>query len=204
MEKVLANRTRKLTVVLEDIFQSQNASAVIRTCECFGIQDVHVIESRSKYGTNLKVLKGSHHWVNIIKHKFKKTEGPKIAFDKLKEAGYKILVTSVSPGSQSIYDINPVELGKIALVLGNELHGASTVAQDNADGLVHIPMVGFTESFNVSVCAAICISLLVNKIRESENDWRLSENEKDEIRLKWIRAMVKRVEVLERNFLKAL
>jgi len=191
-------------VVLEDIFQSQNASAVIRTCECLGIQDVHIIESRSKYGTNLKVLKGSHNWVNIIKHKFKKNEGPKAAFDDLKKLGYKILVTSVSSESQSIYDLNPDELGKIALVLGNELHGTSTVAQENADMLVHIPMVGFTESFNVSVSAAICTSTLLNKIRTSEIDWRLAQEEKDEIRMKWIKSMVRRVDVLERNFLKGL
>jgi tRNA (guanosine-2'-O-)-methyltransferase len=204
MEKVLDKRTRHLTVVLEDIFQSQNASAVIRTCECLGIQDVHIIESRSKYGTNLKVLKGSHNWVNIIKHKFNKKEGPKVAFDELKKSGYKILVTSVFPGSQSIYEINPIELGKIALVLGNELHGASPEANENADGFVHIPMVGFTESFNVSVSAAICISTLVNKIRASDMDWKLSEMEKDEIRLSWVRSMVKRSDVLERNFLKTL
>ena len=202
MEKVLANRTRQLTVVLEDIFQSQNASAVIRTCECFGIQDVHVIESRSQYGTNLKVLKGSHYWINIIKHQFDKNEGPKAAFDELKALGYKILVTSVSPTSQSIDDIDPVALGKIALVMGNELHGASTVAHENADAFVHIPMVGFTESFNVSVSAALCISNLVNNIRSSEIEWRLSEAEKDEIRMQWVRATVKRVDVLERNFLK--
>lgn len=203
MERVLGNRTRNLTLVLEDIFQSQNASAIVRTCECLGIQDIHVIESRSKYGTNLKVLKGSHYWVNINKHKFKKNEGPKAAFDKLKELGYKILVTSVSPGSQSIYDINPDELGKIALVMGNELHGASSVAHENADGLVHIPMVGFTESFNVSVSAAICATTLLNKIRAGERDWRLNDEEKDEIRMQWIRSMVRRVDVLERNFLKA-
>jgi tRNA (guanosine-2'-O-)-methyltransferase len=202
MERVLDNRTRRLTIVLEDIFQSQNASAIVRTCECLGIQDIHIIESRSKYGTNLKVLKGSHNWINIIKHKFKKNEDPKAAFDKLKEAGYSVLVTSVLPGSQSIYDINPDELGKIALVMGNELHGASLVAQENADGLVHIPMVGFTESFNVSVSAAICASTFLNKIRASEMEWRLTEEEKQEIRMKWIRSMVRRVDVLERNFLK--
>jgi tRNA (guanosine-2'-O-)-methyltransferase len=202
MERVLGNRTRRLTIVLEDIFQSQNASAIVRTCECLGIQDIHIIESRSKYGTNLKVLKGSHNWININKHKFKKNEGPKAAFDKLKESGYKVLVTSVLPGSQPIYDINPDAIGKIALVMGNELRGASSVAQENADMLVHIPMVGFTESFNVSVSAAICASTLLNKIRDSEVDWKLSEEEKDEIRLKWIRSMVRRVDVLERNFLK--
>ena len=202
LEKVLSNRTRKLTVVMEDIFQSQNASAVIRTCECLGIQDVHVIESRSKYGTNLKVLKGSHYWVNIIKHGFQMQQGPKTAFEELKKKGYKILVTSVSPQSQSIYDIDPDELGKIALVLGNELHGTSTEASDQADGLVHIPMAGFTESFNVSVSAAICCSVLLNKIRSSKIDWKLSDEEKADIRMEWVRAMVNRVDVLERNFLK--
>lgn len=202
LEKVLSNRTRKLTVVMEDIFQSQNASAVIRTCECLGIQDVHVIESRAKYGTNLKVLKGSHHWVNIIKHKSQTKEGPKPAFEELKKMGYKIWVTSVAPGSQSIYDINPDELSKIALVLGNELHGTSAEADEHADALVHIPMVGFTESFNVSVSAAICCSVLLNKIRSSQIDWRLSGEEQAEIRMEWVRAMVNRVDVLERNFLK--
>jgi tRNA (guanosine-2'-O-)-methyltransferase len=201
LEKILDNRTRKLTVVLEDIFQSQNASAIVRTCECLGIQDIHVIESISKYGTNLKVLKGSHNWVNIIKHK--KNEGPKVAFDELKAAGYKILVTSVLPGSKSIFDINPEELGKIALVMGNELHGASSIAQDNADYLVHIPMVGFTESFNVSVSTAICATTLLNKIRASEVDWRLTDEEKEEIRFRWIRSMVRKVDILERNFLKS-
>lgn len=200
MEKILADRTRSLTVVMEDIFQSQNASAIIRTCECFGIQDVHIIESRSKYGTNLKVLKGSHYWVNMIKHKFKKSEGPQAAFDSLKKSGYKILVTSVSPESQSIFDINPLDYGKIALVLGNELHGTSSVATGNADALVHIPMVGFTESLNVSVSAAICTSTLVNKIRSSEANWKLSEEEKDELRLKWVRSMVRRSDLLEKNF----
>jgi tRNA (guanosine-2'-O-)-methyltransferase len=202
LERILDNRTRRLTIVLEDIFQSQNASAIVRTCECMGIQDLHIIESISKYGTNLKVLKGSHNWINIIKHKFKKNEGPKAAFDELKQAGYKVLVTSVLPGSQSIYDINPDELGKIALVMGNELRGTSDIAQQNADGLVHIPMVGFTESFNVSVSAAICASTLLNKIRSSETEWRLTAEEKDEIRFRWIRSMVRKVEVLERNFLK--
>lgn len=202
IEKVLNNRTRKLTVVLEDIFQSQNASAVVRTCECLGIQDIHIIESLSKYSTNLKVLKGSHNWVTIKKHKFKKNEGPKAAFDALKAAGYKVLVTSVLPGSQSIFEIDPVAMGKVALVMGNELRGASAIAQENADQLVHIPMVGFTESFNVSVSTAICATAILNKIRTEENDWRLSEAEKEEIRFKWIRSMVRRVDVLERNFLK--
>ena len=201
MEQVLDNRTRSLTLVMEDIFQSQNASAMVRTCECFGIQDVHIIESRAKYGTNLKVLKGSHYWLNLIKHK---KEKPAEIYNQLKSEGYKILVTSLFPGSKSIFDVSPDELGKIALVMGNELHGISKDAEASAHQLVHIPMVGFTESFNVSVSAAICISHLVNKIRTSEMNWKLTKEEKDEIRMKWVRIMVKKSDVLERNFLRGL
>lgn len=199
MEEVLDNRTRRLTLVMEDIFQSQNASAMVRTCECLGIQDVHIIESRAKYGTNLKVLKGSHYWVNLIKHK---KEKPAETYNKLKAAGYKILVTSVAPQSKSIHEIDPIEMGKIALVMGNELHGISKDAGLCADQLVHIPMVGFTESFNVSVSAAICISELVNKIRNDGIGWKLTEEEKDEIRMHWVKLMVKKSDVLERNFLR--
>jgi tRNA (guanosine-2'-O-)-methyltransferase len=201
MEKVLDNRTRSLTLVMEDIFQSQNASAMVRTCECFGVQDIHIMESRSKYGTNLKVLKGSHYWLDLIKHK---KEKPADTYNHLKSQGYAILVTSVSPGSKSIFDIDPVAMGKMALVMGNELRGISPEAEAHADHLVHIPMVGFTESFNVSVSAAICISHLVNKIRQSDLDWKLTEDEKDEIRMKWVKLMVKKSDVLERNFMRGL
>ena len=85
--------------------------------------------------------------------------------------------------------------------MGNELHGTSEEAKANADEFVHIPMVGFTESFNVSVSAAICISHLANKIRQSTVDWKLSEEEKEEIRMKWVKWMVRKSDVLERNFL---
>ena len=201
MEKILDNRTRKLTLVMEDIFQSQNASAMVRTCECFGVQDIHILESRSKYGTNLKVLKGSHYWINLIRHK---KEKPVDVYTDLKSQGHKILVTSVSLGSKSIFEIDPVEFGKIALVMGNELRGISKEAELNADYLVHIPMVGFTESFNVSVSAVICIAHLVNKIRQSDLDWKLTDHEKDEIRMKWVKLMVKKSDVLERNILKKI
>ena len=102
----------------------------VRTCECFGVQDIHIIESRSKYGTNLKVLKGSHYWLNLIKHK---KEKPSVVYNNLKSQGHKISVTSVSAASQSIFDIDPVAIGNVALVMGNELHGIAKETKELAD-----------------------------------------------------------------------
>ncbi len=202
MEQVLSNRTRYITVVLEDLYQSQNASAIVRTCECLGIQDVHVIEQSAKYGTNKKVLKGSQYWVDIVKHKIKhRAEGVSETMDVLRSEGYRVLVTSVDPGSTSIHEID-ITQGKVAIVMGNELRGTSTEAVQHADGLVHIPMVGFTESFNVSVSAAICLSAMRNKLTETDLNWQLSEIEKDDLRLKWLRVMVKKSDVLIREYLR--
>ena len=203
MEKVLSMRTRYLTVVLEDLYQSQNASAVVRTCECLGIQDVHVIEDTARYGTNKKVLKGSHYWVDIIKHRIRAGGSVRAEADALRQRGYRVLVTSVDPGSMPLQEID-VTAGPIALVMGNELKGTSPEVVAAADGLVHIPMHGFTESFNVSVSAAICLSGLRDRMMATDIRWELSDEEKIDLRLRWLRTMVNRSELLEREFLKTL
>ena len=203
MEKVLSMRTRYLTVVLEDLYQSQNASAVVRTCECLGIQDVHVIEDTARYGTNKKVLKGSHYWVDIIKHRIRAGGSVRAEADALRQRGYRVLVTSVDPGSMPLQEID-VTAGPIALVMGNELKGTSPEVVAAADGLVHIPMHGFTESFNVSVSAAICLSGLRDRMMATDIRWELSDEEKNDLRLRWLRTMVNRSELLEREFLKTL
>ena len=203
MEQVLDQRTRYLTVVMEDLHQSQNTSAIVRTCECLGIQDVHIIEEQARYGTNKKVLKGSHYWVDLIKHKVKHVKaGPTAALEELKTQGYRILVTSVDPGSRPVQEID-VSQGKLAVVMGNELRGASGQAVQLADELVHIPMVGFTESFNVSVSAAIILSQLREKVMSIGDRWKLTEEERAELRLAWVRVMVKKSDVLEREFIRA-
>lgn len=211
MEKILNQRTRYLTVVMEDLYQSQNTSAIIRTCECLGIQDVHVIEHQARWGTNKKVLKGSHYWVDVIKHRIKASgNGIVGALNGMKEKGYRILVTSVDPGSKPIGSVD-VAAGKIALVMGNELKGASAEISACADELVHIPMYGFTESFNVSVSAAICLSMLRQQMIDVTNqddlpplNWNLSEEEKNILRLKWLRNMVNRSTILEKEFMRSL
>jgi len=202
LERVLDQRTRHVTIVLEDIFQSQNASAVIRTCECMGIQDVHIIEKESKYTVNRKILKGSYKWVDMIKHKGKGKDNTALCFEHLRANGYKILVTDPSPDGVSIHDM-PID-DKVAIVMGNELKGTSTYAIDHADVKVNIPMYGFTESLNISVSAAICLNSLIPALRKSEVAWQLSEQEKTDIRLRWLRKMVRNAEIMEREFLKSI
>jgi tRNA (guanosine-2'-O-)-methyltransferase len=202
LDQVLNQRTRHITMVLEEIYQSQNASAVIRTCECMGIQDIHIVENEVKYSVNRRVLKGSYKWVDLIKYKGKEKSGAALCFEQLRKQGYKILVTDPSPDGVSIYDL-PVD-EKMAVVMGNELHGTSEFALSHADMKVRIPMYGFTESLNISVSAAICLNTLVPKMRASDVQWQLSSEEKEEIQLRWLRRMMKRPEIMEKEFLKSI
>lgn len=200
LEQVLSQRTRHITMVLEDIYQSQNASAVIRTCECMGVQDIHIIENESKFSVNKDVVKGSIKWVDIMK--YQKENGADLCFEQLKQKGYKILVTDPSPDGVSIYDVDIHE--KIALVMGNELKGTSDRAISHADLKVKIPMYGFTESMNISVSAAICLNTLIPKLHQSEVSWQLTADEIVDIRFRWLRKMMKRPEIMEKEFLKSI
>ncbi len=202
-EKVLNTRTRHVTVVLENIYQSQNSSAVIRTCECMGLQDVHVIEDKSKYSVNRRILKGAHKWTNIVHHQSKQDDATIVCFNKLKEAGYKILVADPAEEGISIHDI-PIHESKIAIAFGNELHGVSEVAQRHADQRIKIPMFGFTESLNISVSVAICLSSLITRLHALEDNYGLGEEEKEFIRLEWYRKIVKRSDLIEREFIRAI
>ncbi len=202
LEKVLDQRTRHITMVLEDIYQSQNASAVIRTCECMGIQNIHIIENDSKYTVNRRVLKGSYKWVDLIRHKGKARNNTASCFESLRASGYKIAATDPSPEGVSIHELAVDD--KIAIVMGNELHGTSSYAMENADMKISIPMYGFTESLNISVSAAICLNSLVPALRSSAVNWQLTEVEKNEIRLGWLRKMIRNAEIVEREFLKSI
>ena len=198
IEKVLSVRTRHIIMVMEDIYQSQNASAVVRTCECMGLQEIHFIENVSKYSVNPKVLKGANKWIDLVRHLEKKVNNTELCFQSLRQRGYRILVADPSSDGDSINEITVDE--KLAIVMGNELKGVSGYAHDHADGKVYIPMHGFTESMNISVSAAICINTLVTKLRQTKVNWNLSEEEKNEIRLTWYKKVVRRSELIEREF----
>jgi len=200
-EKIIQYRTKHITVVLEDIYQSQNASAVLRTCDCFGIQDVHIIENKHEYQINPDVALGSTNWLNLNKYNSKENNTLE-TFEKLRSNGYRVVATTPHKNDCTLeeLDIN----SKFALVFGAELHGLSDIAIDNADGFVKIPMYGFTESFNISVSAAIMLHYLTTKLMESEIDWKLNKQEMVDIKLKWLHHAVKSSEQLERKFLKNL
>ena len=202
IERVLDHRTRHITIVLEDIYQSQNASAVVRTCECLGLQDLHIIETTSTWTTNKLVLKGANKWLDIIRYKKKNGHNVQDCFHFLRQKGYHIAVTDPSPDGTSIEE---VAIDKpLAIVMGNERHGSSPYALAHADSKIHIPMVGFTESLNISVSAAICLNSLLFRLRKSTLPWRLTEEEKKVLRLQWYKGVVRRSELLEREFLRTI
>jgi len=198
-EKVLDQRTRHITLILEDIFQAQNASAVLRSCDLTGIQDVHIVENQYVYDINPDVVVGSTKWLNLYKYNqnsFNTLE----AFDSLRNQGYRIIATSPH---ESGYTPDDLPLDKpIALVFGTEKTGLSDKALSNADGFIRIPMVGFTESYNISVSAALLLYTLTNRLRQSDYHWQLKPQERKQLMLQWCKNTIKRVGLLEQEYFK--
>ena len=196
--RVIEHRTKHITVVLEDIFQSQNASAVLRSCDCFGIQDVHIIENRNQFQLDTEVSLGSSKWLTLNKYK-QKEKNSVSALKTLKKQGYKIVATTPHLNDQELPNFD-ITSEKIALVFGSELPGVSNIILDEADEYLKIPMFGFTESFNISVSAAIVLHHLTDKLRNSDVKWELTEKEKTEIKIQWIRNTIKKSELIEKRF----
>lgn len=200
-EDVLQHRTRHLTVVLEDIYQPHNAAAVLRSCDCFGIQDVHVIENQNKFEANPDVELGSAKWITM--HKYNQKENNTAdCISSLKKGGYKIVVTSPHKNDCTIEELDITS--KTALFFGTEMRGATPVAFEQADAFVKIPMVGFTESLNISVSAAVTLYTLTTRLKASPINWKLSEQEEMELRLQWLKNSVPKAELLEKDFLERI
>jgi tRNA (guanosine-2'-O-)-methyltransferase len=195
----LENRTRYLTVVLEDIFQSHNASAVLRSCECFGVQDLHIIENRNAYRINPDVALGSYKWLTLKRYNLPGDNTTK-ALVSLKQEGYRIVAAMPHKKDCKLEDFD-LSKGKTALVFGSELDGLSPTAIDLADEFIQVPMVGFTESLNISVSAAICIHYLTSVLRKSSLSWVLAEGEKQDLRLTWLKNTIKKSDQIAQAFL---
>lgn len=198
-QKNLLNRTKYLTVVLENIYQPLNASAVLRSADCFGVQDVHVIENYNEFSPDREIAMGSSNWLTINRYNEKENNTLE-CISKLKKQGYRIIATVPGKGVQSLDSLD-VNKGKIALLFGTEMEGLTPEAQEMADELVTIPMYGFTESFNLSVSAAICLYQLRIKLEKSNLDWKLNDEEKDLVMLQWLRYTIDRSEIVEKDFL---
>lgn len=198
-EQVLKYRTRYFTVVLEDIYQPHNASAVLRSCDCFGIQDVHIIENKNEYHVNPDVTLGSNKWLTIKRYN-QKNNNTLQALEHLKTNGYRLVATTPHKNKEVKADVFDVEKGKTALIFGSELNGITRTVMENADEFLQIPMYGFTESFNISVSAAIILQILVKKLHDSNINWHVSGVEKQEIMLQWLRNSIKHPGLLEKEY----
>jgi tRNA (guanosine-2'-O-)-methyltransferase len=188
LQQKLLQRTRYICVCLEDIYQSQNASAVLRTCEAFGIQNVHIIEDKNQYQINPMVVKGSVKWLNL--YKYNSPQPSRDAVKHLQNNGYRIVATSPYGHNATLENFD-ITQGKTAIFFGTEYSGISDAVRQSADEFITIPMFGFVESFNLSVSAAIILHYLVTKLRKSEIAWQLSDTEQNEVMLQWLRATIR-------------
>ncbi len=198
LNEALSNRTRYFTVALEDIYQSHNASAVLRTCDCFGFQDVHIIENKNEYKINPDVALGSSKWLNLNRYNANENNTLE-AINKLKSQGYRIVATTPHTNDVSLNDFD-VNKGKAALFFGTELEGLSDLMLEHADEYLKIPMYGFTESFNISVSAALVMHHLNYKLRKSDVKWQLTEEEINEIKFNWLKSSIKKSDLLISEF----
>lgn len=199
INRVLSQRTRYITVVLEDIYQSHNASAVLRSCDCFGIQDVHIIENRNTYEVNPEIALGSDKWLTLFQYT-RDHNNSRDALADLKKKGYRIVTTSphASGCTPEEFDLHK---GKTALVFGTELEGLSADAAAMADETLTIPMVGFTESLNISVTVAILLHQLTERLRKSGLPWQLSATESLQVKLQWLKNSIRGSGMIEKSFL---
>ncbi len=196
IERVLANRTRRLTLVLENIFQPHNASATIRSCDCLGVQDMHIIENSNRFAPNKGVTMGAGKWVDV--KRWNKEENNTLpCLNSLKNDGYKIIATSLSQKSITLEDINLNE--KCAIIFGTEETGLSSAAHAAADEYLRLPMYGFTQSYNISVSVAITLANIMPRMHESHG-WQLTKKEIDDLRLTWYKKSIKHVEHYEKLF----
>ena len=191
--EVLKNRTNHFTIAIEDVFQLHNTSAVMRSCEVFGIQELNVIEEKFGKRIDKEIAMGAQKWVDV--NRFNAVQD---CIDTLKGKGYQIIATTPHNDSCLIHEFDISK--KSALFFGTERDGLSQEIIDQADGYLKIPMVGFTESLNISVSAAIIIQDITNRLRLSDINWQLSEEEILEKRLLWAKNTIKDIQRIEERY----
>ncbi len=191
---ILENRTKFITVALEDVFQLHNASAVIRSCDIFGVQEAHIIENRNRNELDKNISMGAQQWVDV--HRYKDTTS---CIKTLRKKGYKIIATTPHDDSVILPDF-PIE-EKVALFFGTERDGLSAEVLKEADGFLKIPMKGFTESLNISVAAAIILQHVSEKLTKTNLLWQLTETEKLEKRLEWTKKSIKSIDMILERYL---
>jgi tRNA (guanosine-2'-O-)-methyltransferase len=191
-KEVLAKRTKHFTVAIEDIYQKHNASAVVRSCEIFGVQDIHIIENRYQYKLSRHVAKGAQKWLDFHWYKEPDVDNTQLCIDKLKADGYQIIATTPHNESCMLHEFDITK--KAAFFFGVEKAGLSEKVMSQADGFLKIPMVGFTESLNISVAAAVILQDVTQRLRQSDIPWQLSEDFQIKKRIDWAKKTINKVD----------
>ena len=192
--RVLKNRTKHFTIAMEDVYQLHNTSAVMRSCEVFGIQELNVIEQKFGKRIDTEIAMGAQKWVDVFRY-----NSVQSCMDEMRAKGYQIIATT--PHDEACF-LHEFDITKpAALFFGTERDGLSQEVLDQADGFLKIPMVGYTESLNISVSAAIIIQDITTRLRQSAINWHLTEEEIWEKRLDWTRKSIKDIDFIERKYL---
>lgn len=194
--RVLQNRTKHFTIAMEDVYQLHNTSAVMRSCEVFGIQELNVIEQKFGKRIDTEIAMGAQKWVDVFRY-----NSVQNCMDAMRANGYQIIATTPHDDSCLLHEFDITKPS--ALFFGTERDGLSKEVLEQADGFLKIPMVGYTESLNISVSAAIIIQDITNRLRQSNIDWQLTDEEVFEKRLDWTRKSIKDIEFIERKYLEA-
>ncbi len=194
LRRALEMRTGYMTVLAENMYHGQNAAALIRHCEAFGVQRMHTVETRCPFEPAAGIARGTERWVDVVRH-----ASTSEALKSLKDNGYRIVATT--PHREDVIpETFDVTRGPFVLVFGTEHAGISDEVIASADEFLRIPMCGMVESLNVSASAAILIYMLSGRLRQSVPDWQLSDNEQIEILYRWMRSSVKdAAEILNRK-----
>ncbi len=193
MWEVARRRQGSLRVVLEDLENPRNISAICRTCDAVGVQFVHVVH-RGIHPIVLdkRTSAGSHKWLTIIQH-------PTIedCLGELKALGFRIYCTHVDPTAKDFTEVDYT--GKVAIVLGNEAHGVSETARKLADERIVIPQVGFANSLNVAAAAAVILYEAFKQRRKAGlyDVPELSESEQEELVKLWLQREEKELQSAE-------
>ena len=191
--KVLEKRTNHFTIAVEDVFQLHNTSAVMRSCEVFGIQNLHVIEEKFGKSIDKEIAMGAQKWVNVNRY-----DSNLECVKTLKSKGYQIIATTPHENDCLLDDFDISKPS--AIFFGTERDGLSEEIMKEADGFMKIPMAGFTESLNISVSAAIIIQNIMSRLHKSDLEWQLSEEEMITLRLAWTKNSIKDIKRIEQRY----
>ncbi|MBO7261415.1 MAG: RNA methyltransferase [Alistipes sp.] len=193
LRRTLSQRTHYMRIMTENMFHPQNASAIMRHCEAFGIQQIHTVEDRCKFDPSVNIVRGTQKWVDVEHH-----DTTKEALEALKAEGYRIVATTPHRCS-STPETFDVTKGKFALVFGTEHAGISDEVIEAADEFLMIPMCGMVESLNVSASAAILIYMLSERIRQQTDNWQLDDSEALKLLTRWTMSSVRDYERILRR-----